>query len=482
MNRPFDEQKYKRLLEGLEISEVNYQSLEDDRRVDAEYYRPKFLRDDVQLKTFPQLEIEKIAFVSDGQHGYYETDENSTIRMLAAKNAIHWFADRIDAERLAKWVDDQNKRSSLCENDIILSTRGTVGYCALVGNDVLPANLNQDVARIMLQTNEISPEFLLAYFRSSYGQDWLLRNQSGMVQQGIPLKKLRTMFVPVLKMNFQLQVKQTIQLARKIFNNSIKAIKSANDLLLHELGLEDWQPPAQSTVRKNFSDFLATGRLDAEYYQPKYDALDIQLSKTRSLRLGDIARIEKSIEPGSNEYQDEGLPFIRVADLSAEGLTPTDIFLDPKKYANALRPKKNTILLSKDGSVGIAYKVEEDMEAVTSSAILHLNVASKNVDHDYLTLVLNSIVVRMQAERDVGGSIIQHWKPSEISAVAIPILPASIQSRIAQKIRESFALRAQSQQLLTLVQHAVETAIEHGEAKGFDILEGKTDYFHCATG
>lgn len=79
-----------------------------------------------------------------------------------------------------------------------------------------------------------------------------------------------------------------------------------------------------------------------------------------------------------------------------------------------IKPRKDTILLSKDGSVGIAYKVSEDMNAITSGAILHLSVKADEVLPDYLTLVLNSKVVQMQAERD-SGSILQHWKPSKLS-------------------------------------------------------------------
>ena len=34
-----------------------------------------------------------------------------------------------------------------------------------------------------------------------------------------------------------------------------------------------------------------------------------------------------------------------------------------------LQPKKETILLSKDGGVGIAYKVEKDLDIVTSRSL-----------------------------------------------------------------------------------------------------------------
>lgn len=129
---------------------------------------------------------------------------------------------------------------------------------------------------------------------------------------------------------------------------------------------------------------------------------------------------------------------------------------------NELRPKKDTILLSKDGSVGIAYKVEKDMDCITSGALLHLSVFNENYNPDYLTLVLNSIVVQMQAERDSNGAIIQHWKPSEIEQVIIPKLPKPIQDTISAKIQESFVLKAESKRLLEEAKMMVEREIEKG--------------------
>ena len=79
-------------------------------------------------------------------------------------------------------------------------------------------------------------------------------------------------------------------------------------------------------------------------------------------------------------------------------------------------------------------------------------------------------VVRLQAERSAGVSIIQHWKQSEIENVSIPLLPMSLQQKISAKIRESFALRAESKRLLDLAKHAVELAIEQGEDKTMEAV------------
>ena len=124
------------------------------------------------------------------------------------------------------------------------------------------------------------------------------------------------------------------------------------------------------TGKKLSDSFLSSGRLDAEYYQPKYDYLFSHLSEFATSTIGELTEIRKSIEPGSDAYQETGVPFIRVSDLSKFGLSDTTIHLNAEDYRDAIRPKTDTILLSKDGSVGIAYKVEEPLNVITSGATI----------------------------------------------------------------------------------------------------------------
>ena len=83
---------------------------------------------------------------------------------------------------------------------------------------------------------------------------------------------------------------------------------------------------------------------------------------------------------------------------------------------------------------------------------------------DYLTLVLNSQIVQLQAERDCNGAIIQHWKPSDVEKVLIPILDMDKQKEISDKVQESFRLRKEAQHLLDNAIKAVEMAIETDES------------------
>lgn len=233
---------------------------------------------------------------------------------------------------------------------------------------------------------------------------------------------------------------------------------------------------------KSFKEsFGTTGRLDAEYYQQKYEFMIDLIQKSNHEKLVNIVSILKSIEPGSAHYsEEEGLPFYRVSDLSKFGMTKPDKTLTDgfvKQNYNQiknLKPQKETILFSKDGSVGTAYLLRENLQGITSGAILHLKIKdSTKVLPAYLTLVLNSKLVQMQAERDAGGSIILHWRVSEIENVIVPIIAMEIQEKIAELVEESFALKSKSEQLLSTAKKAVEMAIEEGEDVALAWIEGE---------
>lgn len=233
--------------------------------------------------------------------------------------------------------------------------------------------------------------------------------------------------------------------------------------LYEELGFFDRILHANCTIKSYSMSFGKTGRLDSEYYQQKYEQLLNKITKLEYKKLGFLVKIKKSIEPGSDAYRDEGIPFVRVQDLSKWGISKSSVYLD-SEYKDSIKPKKDTILFSKDGTCGIAYKVTENIEAITSGAILHLNIKDKNIVlPDYLTLLLNSIVGQMQAERDMGGSIINHWRIDQINNVIIPIIDIEKQREISKLLQQSFELRNMSELLLSDAITQVEKAIETGK-------------------
>jgi hypothetical protein len=405
LSGPFDETRYRGLLEGLEAVEIPYSGLNAELRYEAEYHRKKFLIEDSERSRYTNFSLGEIAFITDGQHGYHEVDDSSGICMLTAKNAKTWFSDKEGADHIAKWVDDNNKRSSLAENDLILSTRGTVGLCALVVQDVLPANIDQDVARIALnKAGVFQPAFVLAYLNSCFGQDYMLRNASGMVQQGLSLEKVRNIPVPLLSADFQSAIAEVIQQAYSSRKDSFALYAKAETTLLAELGLLGWQPPESLSYQRKASEAFLAGRLDAEHFQPKYNALFSLLAAKGDVRLGDcvIEPIRRGISP---DYVEDGGD-LRVINSKHVGKTHVELednrfvlreslFSEQSDNAGQV-PKgmvrQGDVLLNSTGmiTIGRCQCLLDETSAVVDNHVAIIRPTAE-VDPVYLACFLNSL-------------------------------------------------------------------------------------------
>ena len=361
--------------------------------------------------------------------------------------------------------------SQLNIDDIILSKVGnSIGYFARVDENIGTCNISENNIGIKTQHySDNEKSFILTYLNCKFAKALVLRRTSGNAQPKLNVSDLCFIPIPAFTDFFYGKIREIIfESQNKLFKSDSIYTQLGKDLY-ECLGLSDLKVYNSLTTKTLSKSFMQSGRLDAEYYQPKYNALFETLSQYTTANLGGehgLVTIKKSFEPGSEAYQDEGVPFVRVSDVNKYEIVEPTIKLSQTIVPDieSLFPRKDTILLSKDGSVGMAYKVQEDMQVVTSSALLHLTVKDTNrVLPDYLTLVLNSQVVQLQAERDCNGAIIQHWKPSDIEKVLVPVLDMDKQKEISDKVQESFRLRKEAKRLLDNAIKTVEMAIETDE-------------------
>ena len=452
----------------MEYSIVNYKNVRiitDDFRIDADYFRPKYLKEDRQRTHFKNISIGDFCYVTDGQHGYHEVDENSPIYHLTAKNAKGWFANTENADRLAKWVDEKNKRSSLKERDLILSTRGTVGLCALVKKEALPANIDQDVARIAINTKaEIEPEYLLAYLNCGFGQDWLIRNSSGMVQQGLPLDKVRNIPIPLLSSGFQKYCRQIVEAGYKALRDSETLYRQAEQVLLAELGLLNWKPKHRLSFVKNFSDTQASERIDAEYFQPMYEEVvgRIKQYKKGFKSLAEIVKVkDKNFQP----KDDVIYRYIELANILTNGNINGFIEAVGKELPTRARRKVNVgdvIVSTIEGALSSIALINDDLDnALCSTGFFIIN--SEKINSETLLVLLKSPVGQLQLKKGCSGTILTAIGDDEFKRIILPDLPAGIQIDIKKKITEMYESRALSKRLLDIAKRGVEMAIEKSE-------------------
>ena len=460
------------------MSEVNLSAVEIadlSVRIDSEFFKKDDLRRLRDLERMLHASLKPLTRKIDvgyvGAMTAEYTADNTEPKLLQTRNIDEFIPNDNDLIHINRSFHDELKKSRIHTNDILIARSGSFGNAA-IWLDKETVN-SSDIIIIEADAEQIEPCYLVAFLNSKYGRFQLERYASGAVQEHVNLTILENLKIALLSDGVQNRISAAVHDAYNMLMQSRKAYCDAGCALLKELGFANWRPEDGGVSTKPFSEVSATGRIDAEYFQPKFDELMKRLVKCELRDLGGqdgLADLYKSIDPPSDLYGDEGVPFVRIADFSKFGVESPEVRLPEDACKDCRRIRKDTILLTKDGSVGIAYKAEGDFDAVTSGAILHLTLKDGVVDPDYLTLVLNSRIVQMQAERDAGGSIIQHWKPSQVEKVKIPILPQRVQSSLADKVRESFRLRNESKRLLDLAKSAVELAVEKGDDSAIEYI------------
>lgn len=477
-------------MDGLECSEIMLSHIPEWNpifRIDAEFFNKKSINIDAYIRKMEYIHLHQDEVVSGPFGSTLKSESYLTsgyMPFVRIENIRGGF--NVNTNNIVYISESDNariKNSELQLNDIVLSKVGnSIGYFARVDEQLGRCNISENNIGIKLERYSTHfKHYLVTYLNSKYAQNLVKRRTSGNAQPKLNVGDMCYIPIPTFSEAIYKEISKIILRSEDNIVAAVSAYQAAEKQLSTIIDI-----PTDTTRCNTYSKLLShtlsiSGRLDAEYYQPKFDALFDTIKKFSNKRLGGndgIVSIKKSIEPGSDAYKDQGIPFVRVSDVSKYEITPPEIYLshDVVENVEALFPKKNTILFSKDGSVGIAYKLERDEDIITSGALLHLTVKNTSeVLPDYLTLVLNSPVVQMQAERDSNGAIIQHWKPSEIENVIVPVLDMDKQKELAEMVQKSFALRRQSKQLLEYAKRAVEIAIEQGEDAALAWLKDKVE-------
>ena len=442
----------------ITYSIIKKSKLEGALRMDAEYYQPEFLELMEKLQKIGTVPIRDVVI-------------NPKRKFMPQKGKVF---DYIEISEIDLSTGEYNKTEILGENvpdraqwivqqnDVIVSmVRPIRNAISLINED--NKNLVCSSGFAVLKTEKVEPEYLFVYLKSRPIVRLLDRKTTATMYPAITINDVLETKIYLGDKNFREEIKNKVREAQKELEKSKSLYSQAENLLLEELGLLDFNIENEIYNIVNLSEIKKANRIDAEYFQVKYDKLIEKIKKYKAKKLSDLISIKKGIEPGSEEYQDDGKPFIRVSNLSKFGINNNNQkYLSDEFYQKLKKdyqPQVGEILLTKDATPGIAYAMKEQVEGIVAGGILRLKLKSE-IEPEYLALILNSVIGQMQAERDTGGSVIIHWRPEQIKNILIPILPKSIQQKIADLIRASHQARKEAEENLEEAKNKVEKEIE----------------------
>lgn len=463
----------------MQISAVKKSELNEEFRIDSEYYSPENLRKEDAVLNHKHDYLGNLCDLIAGPFGSTVTteryDENSKKRYIRGKDIQSFFVDDNDPVFIEERLFNELPQFHLKENDILLTVVGMkFGKVAIISDENIPSIFS--CKSTLIRNAKINTWYLLAYLSCDVGYGLVRRGQRGAAQPGINLFDIKTVPVPLFSDSFQLKIEYLVKTAKDILGKSSASFIEAQDFLLTEIGLANWKPKHQLSFIKNLSDTEEAGRIDAQYYQPKYEEIvkAIKAYKGDWDTLGNLTKLKDS---NFNPVEKQQYKYIELANITGNGEIADCMIEEGQDLPTRARRKVATgdvIVSSIEGSLNSIALIEEDYNQALCSTGFHV-VNSKTFNPETLLVLLKSIVGQLQLKKGCSGTILTAINRDEFKQVVLPKVIQDKQTEIQKEVIESFNLRKQSKHLLECAKRAVEIAIEQDEQTAINWLENETN-------
>lgn len=215
------------------------------------------------------------------------------------------------------------------------------------------------------------------------------------------------------------------------------------------------------SIRTYKESYLKTGRLDAEYYQIKYDLIENAI-KSYYGGWNIISSYFEQNKTNSN-FDKSQYNYIEISDINISyGTASYNLIEVDNLPANAkISVNKNDILVSKvrpyRGAVAIIDFEEENVIASGAFTVLKEKIGLKK---EVLKVLLKSVIYKELLLKYNVGTSYPVIKDEDILNLPIPSLNSKTQEKIEDKIKQSFDLLNRSKELLESAKMKIEEVIE----------------------
>ena len=409
--------------------------------------------------------------VSDGNHfSISEEFSDDGIPYFRGQDVSGaFFMEQATPVMIPQEVFDQKhmRRSYLEKGDVLLSIVGTIGESALFSSNH-PATCSCKLA--ILRPKTIPAAYLAVFLKSEHGRLQVLRQTRGAIQGSLLLEDMDQILTPRFSQGFEARIVTEVEAAQKNLTAADNCRTAAEQTLLRSLGLETWQPPEPLTYTRRASEALAAGRLDSDYFAPRVAQLLDRLSAD-GLTIADVAPARhEAFDP--DNYESDTFEYIEISGLRSDGTassetTPTDEA--PSRASQ--RVHANDIITSTVRPIRrlSAIITPDQTGHVCSSGFVVLH--PKEIAPEVLLTYLRLPVVCELMDLHASASLYPAISERDLLKLPIPAIDAKTTAAITQNIRAAHTARREAHALLEKAKHAVEMAIEQGEAKALATLK-----------
>lgn len=456
----------------LDISIVELKDLEWSSRFDAEFYKPIYLQGSnliINKKHDNLLNITKkidVGFVWTMVKEY--TDEGVTL--LQTQNVQEFFLDVDNVVKINNEFHNKLKKSQINYWDILIARSWSFGKASIyLWKDTINSS---DVIIIEAKEEAINPFYLLTFINSRYWVGQLIRFASWWLQGHVNLWILESFSVPFSDLYFQETIAKIIKESFAHREKSKSLYQQAEQLLLSELGLENYKPTENNISVKNSNEVGIFSRMDAEFFQPKYDEIIEKIKNYKWWRdvLDNLIEVsDEKIQQTENKI----FQYVELADIDGSNWLVNEFtkieWQDLPSRAQMKIKKGDVVLSSVAWSCSkIALITSNDDNLVASTGFFILR--SKFFNPETNLLLMKSWMYQEFLKRTARGMILEATNKDDFKKYILPKVDNLIQQKIAELVTQSHKARNESKKLLDVAKRAVEIFIEEDEEKAMEFI------------
>ena len=159
-------------------------------------------------------------------------DENGSVRFIKGEDLLDGYILPLGSSHISDDVNSKLKRSQLKVGDLLVVIAGTLGKCAVVTNEILPANTNQAISLIRMK-DWVNSNYVRFWFEASSCKNQISEFAVVAAQPNLSMEDLGSIRIPILSEEEQNSIDTFLR--RKVENFALKLEKETKRLnLLNE--------------------------------------------------------------------------------------------------------------------------------------------------------------------------------------------------------------------------------------------------------
>lgn len=476
-------------MEGpIEFSIIKFSALDRIKlRVDSEYYQRRHLRLQERLAKLTSISIKDAGAVLDCSAFYpsiteeycFEGEGVPFLRVNEIQNGL--VKTTSTTAFLPQRVLDDNPTtiSTALPSDIVIAKGGnSLAKLGLLPADFQKYALSRDLIVLRTAGLKRNKYFVWLFLHCDFGQDLLWRTASQTGQPHLTLPSIEQLAIPRFSEKFESSAESLYRQSLRLKTGAIAAYKQAEMLFLSKAGLAEFSPRANAINVISLKDsFTLSGRLDAEYYQQKYEDYEQAIFRNPAGYTAikkEFEFIREASKRDKSEYN-----YIEIGDVDVEdGVARFNRLNAEELPANAKQDvRRGDLLVSKvrpnRGAVAIVDC--DDTGLIVSGAFTVLREKPDSLySKETLKVLLRTPIYRDWMLKFNIGTQYPVIRDEDVLGLPIPCIDKKTHEEVAARVKESLVLRARSQRLLEVAKRALEIAIEQEESAGMEYIEANS--------